>query len=202
MSLRFGRRLALRALLIACVVVTGACHAENQLHTDVRGGYAIRFPGKPKITTGSANRQGFTLLEGNATLRTESVTFLVDYTDYAPGPINSTSAESIFTLLTEGAVGAGTLQQSTTIQQSSLKGREIIYLNPNSHVIRMRYILSRRRVFQVGVECEAGKEHDDKILAFLDSFTPLGRYAPRSRPAPVGDVETIQLPAAPLRGRR
>lgn len=117
-------------------------HAENQLHTDERGSYAIRFPGNPENIKGSTVREGFTLLDGNAIYRTKSQTFLVDYTDYAPAQINVASTDSIFALLTERGVGAGTLQYSATIEEFGLKGREIIYLNLNSHVIRMRYFLS------------------------------------------------------------
>ncbi len=160
--------------IAAAVVGLAAHYASGDVLTNQDGRFTVNFPGKATESTQRINTQkGVAVAHIYKYQASNRATYTALYSDYPPGSVGPSPAETIYDGAINGALGQanGTLKSSTKVEANGLVGREAVFDAPSQkESVRVRYFLIGDRLYQVAYNGPTGSESGKNANAFLESF--------------------------------
>lgn len=140
------------------------------MHDCPQGGYAVLMPGKPNEQDTPGNL-AIGLLGGHMSIveKTDDIAFLAQCSRFA---VNRTDAKRELDVARDNLVvtlGAK-LQSQQDVQLDGQPGRELVVSLADNAVVRARYYLVGRNLFQVMASVPRGQESSNEVNAFFASF--------------------------------
>lgn len=145
-------------------------------------GFKIEFPEKPTEKAQSVNsavgklKMNMYMLEPASKNQDENLVYLVNYTEYPEGTVDSNDKENLdgfFRNSIDGAVANvnGKLVSEKNITLGKYPGREAkVDFQNGLAVITMRIYLVNNTMYMLETICETKKDSNASITKFMDSF--------------------------------
>jgi hypothetical protein len=161
-------------LLGAVLAFLPAAHARQAaVFTSKEGGYSVRFPGTPKVTTQTTRTPLGELKLATATYaKTDGSAFLVTHTDFPPETVKPDTRAKVLDGVRDGLKGQDgkvLSEKEIGVGKDKLPGRELLVEKGRQHM-RFRVVLKDDRLYQAAVIGSERFVKGTDATRFLDSF--------------------------------
>ncbi len=162
-------------LVSAFVVFAGALAAQPaETFASSEGKYAVKFPGKPKVSTHTAKSAigdlqvtvaSYATADGNA--------FVVSHTDYPAAATKAENRKTLFDGIRDGVKGKGevTSEKDREFGPDKLPGRDVVVdRDKGKQLVKYRAVLRDNRLYQIAVIGTTDFVSGKDATAFMDSL--------------------------------
>ena len=168
------RSLVVAALFLGLTAALSG-QAPVEPYSPKDGNFTVRFPGKPKESTGSTKTPLGDLSVFTATYATsDGNIFMISYTDFPPEAAKADARDTLYDGVRDelkGKDGKVLADKAKDIGPKKLAGRDIdIERDKGKQRLRFRVVLHDGRLFQAAVIGTPKFVESKDAAAFLDSF--------------------------------